>query len=262
MTKISSLRPIIGEVENYFSILNRKFYEVNGESLETPIITVAPHSGKIVSMGECTTMRVWMDTETQSTNEGSYEIKISAHTLEYPKEVIFETLLHEMAHLYNLLHGIKDTNANGTYHNRRYKKTAEAHGLIVEKDENGKYGWCKTSLNDEAKSLIASSANDTFDIFRPIVRKTNLKKSSKSSSRKYVCPECGQIVRATKEVHIFCADCPSHPLLEWELPFSTSYDNATIQNEDEKAFAESMFDNVVNQKAAEPYTYIPEQGKE
>jgi len=29
----------------------------------------------------------------------------------------------------------------------------------------------------------------------------------KSNSRKYVCPCCGNSVRATKEVHIACMDC-------------------------------------------------------
>ena len=30
---------------------------------------------------------------------------------------------------------------------------------------------------------------------------------AKSSSRKYVCPNCGCIIRATKEVHIICGEC-------------------------------------------------------
>ena len=27
------------------------------------------------------------------------------------------------------------------------------------------------------------------------------------SSKKYVCPCCGLIIRATKEVHVICAEC-------------------------------------------------------
>ena len=30
---------------------------------------------------------------------------------------------------------------------------------------------------------------------------------TKQSSRKYVCPVCGCIIRATKEVHVICGDC-------------------------------------------------------
>ena len=36
------------------------------------------------------------------------------------------TLLHEMAHLYNLEHGIQDVSNNGYYHNMKFKATAEA----------------------------------------------------------------------------------------------------------------------------------------
>ena len=40
-------------------------------------------------------------------------------------------MLHEMAHLYNLNHGIKDVSNNGYYHNKKFKETAEAHGLAI-----------------------------------------------------------------------------------------------------------------------------------
>lgn len=30
---------------------------------------------------------------------------------------------------------------------------------------------------------------------------------SKSSTRRWVCPKCGAIIRSTKEVRIICADC-------------------------------------------------------
>jgi hypothetical protein len=30
---------------------------------------------------------------------------------------------------------------------------------------------------------------------------------TKQSSRKYICPTCGVIVRATKEVNVICGDC-------------------------------------------------------
>ena len=44
-------------------------------------------------------------------------------------------MLHEMAHLYNLENGIKDTSRAGTYHNAKFKATAEEHGLICERSE-------------------------------------------------------------------------------------------------------------------------------
>lgn len=53
-------------------------------------------------------------------------------------------MLHEMAHLYNLTHGIKDVSNNDYYHNKKLKDTAEAHGLHIK--HHPKYGWAVTML--------------------------------------------------------------------------------------------------------------------
>jgi hypothetical protein len=103
---------------------------------------------------------------------------------------------------------VKDTSRGGTYHNEKFRKAAEAHGLTCEKNE--KYGWCVTALNDEAREEIENFAKmigkTSFDLFRqPDGEKE--KKGGKSSSKKYVCPVCGAIIRATKEVKVICADC-------------------------------------------------------
>ena len=74
----------------------------------------------------------------------------------------------------------------------------------VEKGE--KYGWHKTTLNPEALEFVQSLGKSGFSLVRP--RITGLKGSSKkNTSRKYVCPCCGAIIRATKEVRVICADC-------------------------------------------------------
>ena len=56
-------------------------------------------------------------------------------------------MLHEMAHLYNLIHEIKDVSNNGYYHNKKFKATAEAHGLHIE--HHGTYGWTVTTLTEK-----------------------------------------------------------------------------------------------------------------
>lgn len=136
--------------------------------------------------------------------EGFYEINICAEYLSRPFDKVAETLLHEMVHLYNLQVGVQDTSRGGTYHNKKYKEAAEKHGLTVEKD--AKYGWTKTSLNDEAEQFVGQYSEKKFELFRKPIPKIK-GKSSKQSSRKYVCPGCGCIIRATKEVHVICADC-------------------------------------------------------
>lgn len=211
-----SLKPIIEKLETLFSMFNSKFY--NGE-LQTPVITVSPDTTK-GAYGWCTGWKAWTNKEQKSLtdlasltkeqiedikkDDGFYEINICAEYLSRPFEKVAETLLHEMAHLYNLQIGVQDTSRSGMYHNKKYKETAEAHGLTVSQDS--KYGWCKTELNDEAKAYVEQYADTKFQLFRKFIPK--IKGSSKTqSSRKYVCPVCGCIIRATKEVHVICGDC-------------------------------------------------------
>lgn len=207
-----SLKPIIDKLENLFSKFNERFY--NGE-LEKPIITVSPDITK-GAYGWCTAWKAWSNKEPKKIsemkpeeieemkNDGFYEINLCAEHLARPFEQVAGTLLHEMVHLYNLQVGVQDTSRGGTYHNKKYKESAEQHGLNVEKDD--KYGWTKTTLNDEAKAFVQGMADKKFQLFRKPEFKLG-KAASKQSTRKYVCPMCGCIIRATKEVHVICGDC-------------------------------------------------------
>ena len=64
-----------------------------------------------------------------------------------------------------------------------------------------------SALDDFAREWLQDNCPVlSFRIYKqPETRKSGEKKPS--STRKYVCPECGQSVRATKEVHLYCADC-------------------------------------------------------
>ena len=101
--------------------------------------------------------------------------------------------------------GFRTQAGGGTYHNKKYKEAAEKHGLTVEKD--AKYGWTKTSLNDEAKAFVDGMQDKKFELHRKSLPKIPGAAKTKQSSRKYVCPACGCIIRATKEVHVICGDC-------------------------------------------------------
>ena len=215
----TSLKPVIDKLENLFSKFNEKFY--NGE-LQTPIITVSPDTTK-GAYGWCTAWKAWSnkqpeqkktvdlaamskeDLENLKKDEGFYEINICAEHLARPFEQVAETLLHEMVHLYNLQIGVQDTSRGGTYHNKKYKEAAEQHGLTVGKD--AKYGWTVTTLNDEAKAFVSSFQDKKFELHRKSFPKIPGAAKTKWSTRKYVCPMCGTIIRATKEVHVVCGDC-------------------------------------------------------
>lgn len=195
----ASLKPVIDELETLFSKFNARFFE---NKLERPVITVYPDHTR-GAYGWCTSWKAWQNGAKEG---GFYEVNLCAEYLNRPYEETCSTLLHEMVHLLNLQDGVQDTSRSGTYHNKKFKETAEAHGLIVEKGE--KYGWHKTSLSPEALEFVQSLGKQGFTLVRP--RPLGLKGSSKSggsSSRKYVCPCCGTIIRATKEVHVICAEC-------------------------------------------------------
>jgi hypothetical protein len=218
----NSLQPVIEKLERLFSTFNDEFYE---GQLEKPVITVSPDTTK-GAYGWCTAYRAWTNNGHQQKSildmtaeevealkkEGFYEINICAEHLSRPFEQIAETLLHEMVHLKNLMDGVQDTSRGGTYHNRKFKEVAEHHGLTVE--QSSKYGWSKTSLNEDAQNFVDSLGDKKFELSRRSFPKIGAAKK-KQSSRKYVCPGCGCIIRATKEVHVICADCE----LEFEEDF-------------------------------------------
>lgn len=152
-----SLKPVIEELENLFSKFNARFFD---GGLEKPVITVSPDHTR-GAYGWCTGWKAWKAGE----DEGHYEINLCAEYLNRPFEETCGTLIHEMVHLQNLQDGVQDTSRSGTYHNKKFKETAEAHGLTVEKGE--KYGWHKTTLSPEALEFVQSLGKQGFTLVRP-----------------------------------------------------------------------------------------------
>ena len=217
MTAIDRLN---AELNRLFDIFNDKYF--NGD-LEKPIIISQTNGKDKSTMGWCTTKKVWKD---NSQNQFFYEITICAEYLFRNVTEICATLLHEMVHLYNLQKNIKDTSRSNTYHNKRFKQTAETCGLIIEYDK--RIGWSITKLTDSAKEFIEANVNaEVFTLtrarHRDINNPTNYdeeetpegidteegeeEEKPKHSTRKYICPECNTIIRATKEVNVVCGDC-------------------------------------------------------
>ena len=185
-------------LERLYDYCNEKLF--NNE-LDKPVITVQLDS-KNKTNGWFTPAKVWKHADT---DEGAHEINITAQQLNRPIREIASTMIHEMCHYYAELNNMQDTSRSGTYHNKLFKKIAETHGLTVECVQT--IGWSHTELTDETAALIAEFVKDNPDsvIYRLPVMKGQCVKTS--STRKYICPVCGQSVRATKTVNIMCADC-------------------------------------------------------
>lgn len=207
MKEITTYAEAVEYLNKLFDLLNARFF--NNE-LERPTITIQSTPN---ALGHFSTRKdTWI-----SLDGVSHEINIGAGTLASPIEDTLCVLAHEMTHYYCHIHEIKDVSRGTMYHNRRFKEAAEAHGLIAER--HPKYGWTITSPSQELIDFAEEHDLQKISITRNEFQwlripgltgngdKAIVKDSSKSNSRKYICPCCGNSVRATKVVHIACVDC-------------------------------------------------------
>lgn len=204
-----------GYLEKIFRAVNTDSF---GGELEEPIITI---QSTPTAYGHVTVAKTW-----KRKGDMRHELNISADWLERPIENVVATMIHEMTHLYNIQNGIQDCSRGGSYHNKKFKEEAEKHMLHIEKDE--KYGWTVTSPTDELLEYIMDKGWGDIDMGRgclfgffggddtngtgkpgkgPQVGADGQAMPKKGNSRKYVCPGCGAIVRATRDLEIICKPC-------------------------------------------------------
>jgi len=171
--------------------------------------------------GHFTVGKVWKAEE-----EHYHEINISAEHLDRPIKNVMATLQHELIHFYCQLHSITDTSQGGRYHNKNFKREAEARGLMI---SYAKYiGYSITEPSPDFIEVIKSNGIEKpLDINRDSMTMvtgigggsgdsdgtdgTDGKDGStgkrKTSTRKYQCPCCGNSFRATKDIRVLCLDC-------------------------------------------------------
>lgn len=184
-------------LEDAFSVLNAEYFE---NALPTPIITI---QSSPKAYGHFSTEQIWKNGQRKTSY---YEINIGAESLSRPVSSTIATLIHEMVHYYCKLNDIKDTSRGTTYHNSRFKMEAEKRGLLIEYDE--KIGYSITAPSPELKRFCAAhNWRNKLTICRTGFGGKEPRPKAPSSTRKYICPDCGQSVRATKAVNIMCMDC-------------------------------------------------------
>ncbi|MGN0488206.1 MAG: SprT-like family protein [Ruminococcus sp.] len=210
MKQITKMSRLTGELEKAFRLINEELFD---NELPTPIITVIPTPR---AYAHYVPYDIW------SAKDGAKrEINIASGTLDRPIENIIASLVHEMVHMYNdVILNVSDTSNKGVYHNKQFKKEAEAHGLIVTRSE--KYGYSHTEpsdtiidfilTHDELREIEMCRANPALVSIGIGTHTGNggatvIGTATKSHHRKYICPCCSNSVRATKEVHIMCMDC-------------------------------------------------------
>lgn len=130
-------------MQGMFSRINKDFFD---NELEKVIITFEAGFKK-GAYGWIHTVKDWKQGQTER-----YNINISADYLNRSREAVIATLMHEMCHLYALQNEIQDTSRSGIYHNKKFKKIAEEHGLDVA--EADKIGWSVTTLKPETAEWL------------------------------------------------------------------------------------------------------------
>lgn len=202
MKQLTNYQRVSNYLVKIFKAINEEYF--NNE-LEIPTITIQSTVG---AYGHVSVQKVWHNNDT-----ATHELNLSADYLNRPIENTVATLIHEASHLYALQNDIKDTSNRGVYHNKNFKKIAEEMGhLHIEKHD--KYGWTITEPTEDTLDFIISYGFEDIQLVRgsqfsftgnggtvpPKTRKP-------SSTRKYICPCCGNSFRATKELNVMCMDC-------------------------------------------------------
>ena len=210
MKETTKMSRAVGQLEKMYNTINLDLW---GGQLPTPIITVQSKPG---TYGHCSVGKVW-----KRKDEDTYEMNIAAEALNVEIEEVLDTLIHEMVHLYCRENGIQEVSRGGKYHNGKFKEIAEEHLLMCYKA--GIYGWNTQGKDNDRLTAYALEkgwneiriARSSFTGFRGIAgsgaaSSTPTAQNGErrpSSTRKLICPKCGNSVRATKEVRIMCMDC-------------------------------------------------------
>lgn len=134
--------------------------------------------------------------------ETKHEISMGAEFIARPLDQIAATMQHEMCHLYAQINNIQDTSRNNQFHNKKFKKLGETHGLILTCDE--KNGWTYTEPSPEFSEYINVCNIDTkpFQYYR----QTILAASKPAPKKRWICPICSQEAQAKKTASLACGE--------------------------------------------------------
>lgn len=209
MKQLTNYQRVSQYLVKVFKAINEEYF--NSE-LEVPTITIQSTVG---AYGHVSVNKVWHNNET-----ATHELNLSADYLNRPIENVVATLIHEACHLYAIANDIKDTSNNGVYHNKKFKQLAEDRGLEISRHD--KYGWTITEPTEETIDFCINNGFEDIQIVRQSMfslggfsggkagnGSTSIapKPKKPSSTRKYICPCCGNSFRATKEINVMCMDC-------------------------------------------------------
>ena len=203
--KIDSIRPATGEAERAVKWSGNYVQAKLGKAGRTvnAVATIQTRGRKARCEG-------WFAPDRWQTRDGETrcEINISAETLLQDPEETVKIAIHEVIHTLHHSLDIADTASNGR-HNRKFKKAAEAVGLIVAEPSDS-YGYGYTTLSDELREVIQTDFKPDaakWHMFRKEIA-PKIKKQKPSTKRTWEC-DCGIKVNVAAgiEFDATCNEC-------------------------------------------------------
>lgn len=225
---VNYIADITNELYRWFDIINTEKF--NGE-LPIPVLTIADVKN---TKGHCSKKKFWIEKDyeevaeetnnaegTNDTNSSSdnseeqedngifYEINLVPKY--FDEENLYssvEVLAHEMVHLYNIIHGIKD--CSGKKHNKKFLAACEHVGLTADKDD--KWGYAYTYPTESFNNMVTEKIKPNWDVFKYCrVVPEDPKKDNDQPKKRFVgwvCPECGREAKFEEGLeNVLCGDC-------------------------------------------------------
>lgn len=177
------------QLEKMFTVFNKEFFD---DVLEMPLFRIQAKCSYDGSFNP--------DAVIDQGTKYAHEIIIPIERLNERIDSLAACLLHNMIHYFAFIKDYKVSSNNDFYHNKNFKEMAEYCFLETEYEESK--GWITNTSDKFAKACEKYGFKKTWrnryvkeNGFRP------------SSTRKYICPCCGNSFRATKNINVMCIDC-------------------------------------------------------
>ena len=149
----------------------------------------------------------------------SHEISLVSEELRGDPVDVLGVMHHELVHMYNHEHDVKDTSESGR-HNLRFKEAALDHGLEYPVDDDGKAhphpsrGWQSTILSEGLRDAIVNEFQPNYAVFERFRELMPTKVKQPTKMKKWTCScltEDGNkekyIVRTTAKLVATCQEC-------------------------------------------------------
>ena len=139
-----------------------------------------------------------------------YNIVVRSSMLKKSEQDIYETVLHQMFHIFNMENGLSDVSRHYRFHNRNFVYAVVTHGCVAVRDYGE--GYCRLVIPDKVKKKI--QYDNLADEMEQAIKKDNFLSEIKYPTRiemnnayKFYCPVCHRPALGRKNMKLYCGYC-------------------------------------------------------